>query len=166
MDIRIMGLRRAMAHVPQVPTLALRIFNSYEGCETNETAPLVDSPHYTICAYTFDEQNPDYLRECDRSYDLEGLRRRNRIFDAAIAEQILRDFEQHKEGKLELLVHCLLGVERSPAVAIALNEVFALGGDGRALRERYLDHNTYICRTLIATARLHGFPHQRQPEDL
>ena len=146
----------AAAHVPQVPTLAFRIRSSHH----DQLPPirLRRSPHYTICRYVFDDQDVDILQRWDPSVTPEELGKRHRLFDGEIAERMLRDFERLRTGNLELLVHCTLGASRSPAVAMALNEIFGLGEDQQALLDRYgRSYNQYVYRVLQETAEKHGY---------
>ncbi|MBU2637683.1 MAG: hypothetical protein KJ955_01800 [Nanoarchaeota archaeon] len=147
MEIKVMGFRKALAHTPLVPTLAMRIFDS--DADPIIKRPLVCSPFYKIYCYTFDDLDMDIIHALypnDKSY----LRRVH--FSEDIAKQILTDFENSRQGMLELLVHCTLGANRSPAVAIALNEIFGLGHNTDEMKTKYSAFNRYVYRLMKEAA--------------
>lgn len=139
MDLHIFGWGEVFTFQPTKPTYAIRITSSQN--YPLDQKPLVDSPFYTkIVKYRFDDIEPG-LR-------IDGLR-----FTGAIAERILQDFKPHKDSIEALLVHCTFGENRSPAVAIALNEIYSLGHDTPALKEQYSRMNKFVYRTLIEVAK-------------
>ncbi|MBI2103361.1 hypothetical protein HYT55_05960 [Candidatus Woesearchaeota archaeon] len=139
MDLHIFGWGEVFAFQPTKSTYAIRIASSKN--YPLDQKPLVDSTLYTrIVKYTFDDIEP--------GMGIDGLR-----FTRTLAEQILRDFQQHKDSIEALLVHCAFGENRSPAVAIALNEIFALGHETSVLKERYPELNKFVYRTLLETAK-------------
>lgn len=129
MDLHIFGAMQAREFQPEKPTYVIRIFSSYS--HDFDRKPLV-SPHYTaINGYTFDDVWP-------------GMCPRGRIMITEdIAETVLRDFVNAKDSVDALLVHCTRGINRSPAVGIALNEIFGLGHDTDALKEKYPEATWY-----------------------
>ncbi|MFA5888017.1 MAG: hypothetical protein WC852_04885 [Candidatus Nanoarchaeia archaeon] len=149
MDIKIIGYRQAAKHKPSVPTLAIRIFDSYPDSDNSPKILLRDSSLYTICPYTFDDINLDTLLRDYPETDVFELRQKHIPFNENIAKQIITDFENNRKEKLELLVHCTLGASRSPAVAIALNEIFNLGNNTDKMKARYSAFNTYIYRLML-----------------
>ncbi len=139
MDLHIFGWGEVFRFQPTKPTYAIRIASSEN--YLFDQKPLVDSPFYTkIVKYRFDDIEPGMR--------IDGLR-----FTGVIAEQILDDFKPYNDSIEALLVHCMVGESRSPAVAIALNEIFSLGHDGSALKERYSEMNKFVYRTLIEVAK-------------
>jgi predicted protein tyrosine phosphatase len=97
------------------PVYLIRIFDS-------PNAPLAFLPYSqlkspeqfeTIKSYTFDDVS--------RFLDDDLI-----VFNDKIAQQIIRDFDENGKKCKTLLVHCRAGKSRSPAVAIALSEIFHL----------------------------------------
>jgi len=146
MQIKIMGYERAIRYKPKVITLAMRIFDP-DGCLNSPTVRLNDSVMYRICGYTFSDIDPD---EFLRNYPDRVLP--NNLFNEGIALQILDDFRRLRDGCSELLVHCTLGAVRSPAVAIALNDIFELGNDSEEMRNKHKKYNRYIYSVLMNVA--------------
>ena len=71
------------------------------------------------------------------------------LFDDDLAEKVIREFAQYKEGCEALLVHCLQGKNRSPAIGIALNEIFDLGHDTHSLLKQYNKLNKHVYETML-----------------
>lgn len=148
MNIHIMGYRQAIRYVPRVPTVAIRIFDSYPDSLNSPRLELQDSPFFRTLGYVFDDQDSDWILQRYPAYDLKGVAIRNVLFDEMLARKMLEDFAGLKDGCLDLLVHCTIGACRSPAVAMALNEVFELGQDSQALKDRYPTYNRFVYRLL------------------
>ncbi len=146
MNIHIMGYRTASEYHPLVPTLAIQIFDSYPN---SPKVNLKDSPLFTTCRYTFDDIDLDQLLNHYPNTNVEELAKRHTLFSKSLAKTILNDFNKNKAANIDLLVHCLLGASRSPAVAIALNEIFELGQ--RGLKEHYPSYNHFVYRILKET---------------
>lgn len=143
MDLHIFGKWDAQKFQPAKPTYAIRIFSSYS--QDFDKKPLTDSPLYhRIVEQTFDDIWPDYL----------GVGFSNPImFTEEMAASIIRDFSAHKDSIEALLVHCSRGINRSPAVALALNDIFGLGHDSVRLKAKYKEANWFVYDTLKAVAR-------------
>jgi len=140
MDLQIMGLVGAVMYKPIKPTYAIRIQSGIMRYDE----PLKKSSFYTMKEYTFDDDNP-------RSWGKMGAT--SITFNEDIAQRILNDFVQEGRTREVLLVHCSRGINRSPAVGIALNEIFTLGSDSEELKRQYPETNWYIYETLIETAQ-------------
>ncbi len=140
MDLLIMGLVDAVMYKPIKPTYAIRI----QSGTLRYDKPLRESHLYTLKEYTFDDDNP-------RSWGKMGAT--SVTFNEDIAGRILSDFANEGRTREVLLVHCSRGINRSPAVGIALNEIFTLGQDTDRLKEYYPESNWYVYETLIETAR-------------
>jgi len=134
-----MDLIEALGYVPRKPTYALRIFSSWK---TDWEINLQESPLYRkVSKYVFDDVSPGLMRE------------NSVLFNEEMAEGMLRDFEPHVEECECLLVHCIRGRNRSPAVALALNEIFSLGGDTTFSRGRDSEVNWYVYNTLLGVVK-------------
>ncbi len=136
MDLLIMSYWEAIEYLPEKPTYALRIFPSW-GKEYNKKS-LKDSPFYLfVVEYTFDDLGPS-----------DSIKERDVLFNKNLAEMIINDLDKNKLGIENLLIHCNLGKNRSPAVGIALNEIFNLGHDTNLLKQKYPGSNKYIYKIL------------------
>lgn len=140
MRIRIFGEFEARGHLPERPTYAIRIHNSR--VLQADSTQLIDSPNYRVIRdYTFDDCDPSYVHPGDL------------MFEDSLADRLIREFIEGRRGCEEFLVHCSRGQNRSPAVAIALNEAFNLGEDGSDLRRRFPHMTKYIYKKLIEASR-------------
>lgn len=133
-----MSLRDAIQHQPCKLTYAISIFSSWSN--EKDKVPLQESPMYRrIVKYIFDD-----CVESDKN---------NVAIDSYMAESIVRNFAEYKDAVDALLVHCILGKNRSPAVAIALNEIFELGHDRDKLKEKYSKFNWHVYEKLLESAQ-------------
>lgn len=146
MSLLIMSQRQAVYHLPAVPTTALRIFDSYPG---SLKLPLVDSPFYSVQEYVFDDQDLDSLQTYYPHLDFAFLARQHVFFDDELAQKILVDFDKLRGSCIDLLVHCTLGGGRSPAVALALNDIFNLGYNSEEIKKKYQAYNPFVYRLLM-----------------
>lgn len=142
MQIHIFGADEAIKHNPIVPTYAIRIWNTHRFMRSAGRGPLIDSNNYLkIYPYEFDDIDyPEPNKKC---------------FDDDIAQKMLSDFQQGFTGCEALLVHCTLGQNRSPAVALALNQIFNLGNDSDELYDKFpnLTRTVYV-RCLNAAQKM------------
>jgi predicted protein tyrosine phosphatase len=137
MDLHIFGLFDAITFEPVKPTYAIRLISGK--CYSEERKPLFDSTLYrAIRFYQFDDITPRAGR---------GI-----LFTEAMARDILLDFTTQRSGIEALVVHCFFGKNRSPAVAMALNEIYGLGHDTDALKKKYNEANWYVYNLLKKTA--------------
>src|SRR3989344_221992 len=74
-----------------------------------------------------------------------------------IADSIVRDFAKHKDNVEALLVHCTRGRNRSPAVAIALNEVFSLGDNSNELKKEFHAYNKHVYKLVFEAGQRYHF---------
>ncbi len=137
MNLLIMGIGEAMEHTPTTSTYAIRI--DLPKVPFGEYFCLRTSSLYTIVTYAFDDITPDFGR--------------GKLFDQTMAQELLLDFKNRGLTQDTLLVHCLKGKNRSPAVGIALNEIFGLGQDTAQLKKQYFEANTHVYNTLLETAQ-------------
>ena len=131
MDLHIFGLSKILAHIPEKSTYLIRIFSS--GYEYQEQQfPLQASENWReIKKYIFDDN--DY-----------HFRLGSMSIDDTIATKIVSEFAVHKDSVESLVVHCSRGKNRSPAVAMALNELFNLGHDPHILLAQYAEFNRLV----------------------
>jgi len=75
------------------------------------------------------------------------------LFDVDKGILVIRNFIAHRGDCLDLLVHCEEGKSRSPAIGLALNDIFDLGQDSLALTKKYVTLNDYIYGVMICAAQ-------------
>ena len=140
MDIQIMKGNDALLHQPTRPTYAIRIF-SHMYLKWG-IPPLQDSTLY-LCVkeYLFDDTEPGFIRPGEI------------LFNEGIAREIISDFNQGRAGCNTLMIHCLAGKNRSPAVGISLNDIFYLGQDSEQLKQQYPAYREYLYRVMMETAK-------------
>ena len=135
-----MGMNEATDYIPTKPTYALRIFSSFVPNMVDDF-PLTDSRNYTaIKAYIFDDNDSSY--EAGPAW-----------INPRIARDMIIDFQTHKKDIETLLIHCTHGKNRSPAIAMAFNDIFGFGYSILKLMEKYAAFNKHTYKTLLDTAR-------------
>lgn len=139
MNIHILSAWDAQDFVPTKPTYGIRIFSTWQLKDPIE--PLVQSPFYIhVASYIFDDNDTHPWR----------MENGPKWFDSELADLLITDFEKYKDSVDALMVHCSRGINRSPAVAIALNERYSLGQNGDALKQKYEMHNRWVYLTLCS----------------
>lgn len=137
-----MGLEGAIEYDPVDPTLSIRIISSRYR-DIDDKYHLRESRLYTKFEYEFDDVFPRNKREIASGY---------KLFDEDLAKKVITDFQQNQKKNTTLLVNCFRGLNRSPAVAIALNEIFRLGDNTGELKRKYSEANWYVYDMMIKTA--------------
>jgi len=136
MNLKIGGWNDAMIHNPNKPTYAIRIGNNFP-------IKLINSSKYIkVHTYNFSDIWPNSPKNPN---DI--------MFNETLAEKILKDFYQNKEQCEALFVHCSKGKNRSPAVGIALNEIFEFGYNTKKLIKQYPESTWYVYDLLIKMAK-------------
>lgn len=136
MDVHILGFMEAINFEPVKRTYAIRIQDG----SRKDRLKLKDSPLYRqIAEYIFD--------------DVEQPDGKKLPISQSIADKLVRDFALQRSEVDALLVHCGLGRNRSPAVAIALNEIFFLGQDTQGLKSQYSEFNQLVYNEILAAGR-------------
>ena len=130
MDLEILSGVLASQYIPRNSTYAIQIHSGM----LPPSVKLQNSSLYTIREYVFDDVDP-YNGDTPK----EAV-----VLDELLVRLIITDFTNHGLGKETLLVHCSRGINRSPAVAIALNERFNLGHDTLALKNKFSYSNWYV----------------------
>lgn len=143
MEIKVTGLFGAFDHFADKPTYAIRITSTfthgYEGL-----VPL-SGDYKVIRSYIFDD-----MGKADG-----GLFKVIR-FNSGIAEMIIRDFIEGKDGCERLLVHCHRGRSRGPAVAKALKDLFSLEDAEGEMDKNYPRLNHLVYDTMMRTGERMG----------
>lgn len=137
--ILVMGIEDASSYVPDNPTYAIRIFLRKKP-EALDTLFQLQSPLYkTIHEYRFN----DSFFEGEPTGCLQPEQ----------AREIITDFRNGYRKCIDLLVHCLRGRNRSPAVAMALNDIFQLGEDTNKMKELFPRWNDWVYQLMIHEAK-------------
>ena len=120
MKVLIMSAELSGSYKPTDRTAVVRIFDSNR--RLRQTYPQLQERLYlNIFKYVFD----DISVERTAPDQLDKIIREDRLilFDENIAEQILDDVVSIKDDCETLLVHCNMGLSRSPAVAAAIMDL-------------------------------------------
>jgi hypothetical protein len=161
MELIICNYLYAPRFYPIKPTLAFRIRDDHPVSVNNiGTDPLVNSKFY-VCVkeYVLDDTDTDTILKKHPEQDTpENWARwkRGDYITPKMASIVLNDFKTYYKQAECFLIHCTAGASRSPAIAIALNEIFDLENDSEALKNKY-PYNKLIYRKLKETAILEGF---------
>lgn len=149
-EIHILSLEEAIAYQPDKPTYAIRIFSP---SADHSLYPLDESGFYTVIReYFFDDTLHDMLPTQDP--ETEEI---YKPFTPEIAHTIISDFEESYRSE-DLMIHCTYGMNRSPAIAIALNDIFNLGSDSGQLQQEFMEYREWIYELMIERTIL-DFPY-------
>ncbi len=139
MELYVLDRWEAESFDPPQQTYAIRIFSSYEPRSTR--GHLRYSELYKkVAEYVFDDN--------DEHYKAGSV-----TITPEIADIIVQDFARHKDSVDILMVHCTQGRNRSPAVAIALNEAFNLGFNTSELKCIFKEYNQYVYKIVSEACR-------------
>jgi hypothetical protein len=176
MKIWVENYNEARLFVPPGPAIAIRVFDpganpvkqekatweeSYpeDFWDNSPKAPFPGDRYLTTFGYTFsdidmDQPYPDDIRKRLRND------RKIHLFTANMADDLVMKFaEVYKQAEV-LLTHCHAGASRSPAIAVALNDIFKLNAEwqgradrlnGRVAGQDYIG-NTFVYRLLCEAA--------------
>lgn len=139
----ILNYRQAMQFIPEEPTLIIRIHDwetrDYQDArgewDNSPKAPLIESPHWIgVLSYRFSDIDPCTYELYGQKDEADGMRRDfgtaglkgERILGETLASRILKEFSALKDQATSYVFHCNAGASRSPAMALALNEIFDL----------------------------------------
>lgn len=140
MKIKVVPYVEAIKLEPRAPTYAIRIFGTKPESKIRSETPLpVQGNWVRIRKYEFD--------------DLTSYESGQTLFGQAIAREIISDFRRYQKECEELVVHCFAGRSRSPAVAIALNEIFDLGYDPRRMKSNFPKYNRFVYLKMMAASK-------------
>ena len=133
----IFGYRDALQFIPNRPSAIIRIcdFETRDYCDArgewdnSPAAPLIESDHWkNIFSYRFGDIDPDRhpLYEGAESAKAYFAELEDRIISLNLAKTIVREFASIPDDVQCYVFHCNAGSSRSPAAAIALNQIFNL----------------------------------------
>lgn len=143
-SLEILSAEDALNFIPKSPTAAIRIF-SKDNMMNKYYRPLRSPFYKAIFEYTFDDlvhlspKDMDKLSGSTEDEDLEFA-----FYSNDLAKRVVSDFLSVRNEIDCLMVHCRMGSSRSPAIAMALNEIFKLGNDPNQLRVQYPKFNETI----------------------
>lgn len=157
MDLKILSLENALNFNPVKPTYAIRIFKAED--KDVAASKLIDSPLYMhITNYRFENNNNN-----EQSFRTENESTR---IDKVVTRAIVEDFSEYYKNIECLLIHCSTGKNRSPAVAIALNDIFALGHDSIKLMKKYKQCDKYAYLQVLLAGIQHIIDEKRKEKYL
>lgn len=113
MKIQVLTNQQAKHHIPPTRSYWFSIVSSND----------------TISWMTFDQKiwnGRQKIIHFDHYNSTYTYTRRTHFFNTGHAEEILQEFEKHKESIDELIISCEHGKNRSAGVAIALNDIYDL----------------------------------------
>src|SRR3989344_209027 len=138
MKILIKSLRDALAFIPNDNTYAIRIHDSKIYCDYSTLQQ--SSQYLFIRDYTFDAIDyHDEVSNCAIA------------IDDSISKQIITDFQKGLHCST-LLIHCRYGENRSPSVAMALNDIFNLGDNSHLIALNYPRYVRYVYQKIMDSA--------------
>lgn len=73
------------------------------------------------------------------------------LFDDVIAKKILDDYEEVSRDVENIMIHCRLGENRSPAIGIAMNEIYDWKISG--LKERFPSYRRFVYDKMLKVAK-------------
>ncbi|OQY47525.1 MAG: hypothetical protein DRR08_27930 [Candidatus Parabeggiatoa sp. nov. 2] len=113
---------------------------------------IFDSPNLPIVSYAKLKYPEQFQLIRSYTFDDSQFSDDERIlFNDEIAEQIITDFDNEGKDCKTLLVHCRAGISRSPAVAIALSEIFHLKTPEQIaeMKKQFSFYNKRVYNTLL-----------------
>lgn len=151
MNFIICGKEYAADYVPNVPTLAIRIFGSETAGKGKTLYPPLKPGYKRVLEYSFDDIDLQEGQTLEQWAKGAGLDPKTLVqFDERMARQILTDFARCYGDAEAVLIHCYAGASRSPAVGMALDSIYRLEADFNC-REFPL-MNVYVYKTMFLTA--------------
>lgn len=174
MELHILSLEKLQTHTPVKPTYLLAAISTreenYSGPSSlaallNEATQHPKYIHKNIVGiddvwvqqlpsgnhlFTLDERKANIPQWKNQSGSF--IPQGSKLFDEETAKRILLHFRDHYQTADSIVINCVQGKNRSPALAIGLNEIYSLGQDKDYLNAKYAEANWYIYKILIETA--------------
>ena len=148
MDLHVLPSADARDFRPDRPSYGIRIASpAYPG----DIVTLNESPLWVhVADYFFSDTWPQMMAAGKRL----GLdQTREVLFTDEMADGLVLEFDRYRAHCEALVVNCTRGINRSPAVAIALNEAFELGHDTTSLKNQYKESNWHVYRKVLEAGR-------------
>lgn len=146
MKVDVLSMSIAERYEPNVPTLAIRIFSTPYFAQAPREELFHRDKFVDVFEYTFDDVGYGELR--DKCFMGKFRYHQGKMLGPISARKIVADFESKIHEIDALMIHCYAGTSRSPAVALALNQLFNL-------RQRDLwscfneTYNQYVYDTIV-----------------
>jgi hypothetical protein len=159
MKIWVENYNEARLFTPTEATIAVRVFDPsarthkldkpqwpeeypddfWDNCSE---APFPNDKYLAVFGYTFsdidmDQPYPEELKKSIRGRS--GQNKLTRLFTANMAEDIVKNFSKTYKQARGLLTHCHAGASRSPAIAVALVDIFKLKPEWQGRRAKRLE---------------------------
>jgi len=176
MNLEILSLEEALNYVPLNKTYMLRILNEFG----HSFIPSLKGENFIEeRRYYFDDlwpknwkeyswvKNEDWnkMLEIERKnypkmtkeslidyYESRGHPYRGcTLFDPKKAKKILSDFDKFKNEVDTIVVHCIRGKNRSPAIGIAMNEIY--GWEIEGLKKKFPNYRRFIYEIMIDVSK-------------
>jgi len=153
MDLEILSFEKAMKYIPPKNSYGIRILNSHWEAY-NPDLPSHD--HWLkINEYKFDDIWPRNWKEFhgeDELLNIYGWNHgRSVLFDENLAKKILDDFEEVKSGVENIMIHCVHGANRSPAVGMAMNDIY--GWEIEGLEKKFPKYRKYVYEVMVGASK-------------
>ena len=145
MKVFVLDEKLARDFIPDVSTLAIRIYDSFP--PNNGSLPLQASDNWnSVLEYCFDDIEIDLYPDEYLKKNLPIWKEKYSLFDEILAKKIIDDFAPYCEAK-QIMLHCHAGWSRSPAVILGLQQVFGFdiewaSGRTKRIMEAKLSENS------------------------
>jgi len=153
MKITVLSLKNVQIYKPPHLACLIRIFGDEESY--NEYSN-VEGSFVKRAVYFFDDLDLYLEAKYGKDHLKKIIHAENpQIFHKNLALKIISEFDTWKrhESFEELVVHCYVGAGRSPAIAMALNEIFQLGHQTKDLINLYPEYNEYIFDVMVQVGK-------------
>lgn len=149
MKITVLSLKAVQTYRPTHSSCLIRIFGNEESYHEYSN---LEGSFIKSAVYFFDDVDLYLEAKYGKEHLKKVISENLQIFHKAIAWQIISEFDawNQQESFEELVVHCYVGAGRSPAVAIALNEIFQLGHQTTNLIKLYPEYNEYVFDVMVS----------------
>jgi len=141
MELLIMDRTEAVEYKPLHLTYAIRIGFGGRKHPNYQFEPLKKPELCRTHFYFFDDLEPRHL-----SWGIRGI-----SFTPEIAEEVITDFEEGRKDCNTLLAHRSRGKNRSPAIGMALNDIFSLGHHSAELKSQFPAYNQWVYQVMMKT---------------
>jgi hypothetical protein len=174
LDLHVLSTSNLPSYVPSKRTYLLNIVSTKDEHDLSSTSAVhdlqrINHPNYAQRQVIgIDDAWEPYLPSGNPVFDIEevlslipqyeamGMTRYIdkgcKLFDLDVASNLLEHFKEHRNGLDSLVVTCHRGINRSPAVAMALNQIYKLGHNHEELIQTHPQANWYVYKVLLEAA--------------
>jgi len=173
MKLEILSFEKALKYIPKEKSYGLRIFDSIpqtpiwdltknnnwikiDNFYFNDGWPKNWEEYFWVKDSDWDKllkiERENYPKMTKESlidyYESEGYPTgRGNLFEDNIARDIFRKYEKVKEDIEKVIIHCVQGIYRSPAIGKALNDIY--GWDIKNLEKKFPVYRRYIYEKMM-----------------